>query len=589
MNAAHSRFNKDTCLVGHFKFQHNASGFGHIGFERKGSSQKDSLYSNSQEMAVSSNDTGSDHGQTEPEYSQGFKIGIILFLSIAAVVGFLGNGLVVGVILRAKKLKSVMNRFILHLAVSDMIVSVIAIPLFLFINFNDGLLNDGKSVTVCKIARFFQYLSPEASMTLLITIGWNRHQAVVHPLNIMTYRTANRLIMAAWIYALVVVSPSLYLTKLQQTAVDPVTNKSLTYCATIPATTTLNTVYVMFLGLFGYIIPLISLIALYGKIYKTVWRRKSGQLGDSRPVEAFIRSRKKVLKMFLTVILVFLLTWVPLFLYISAIETTIKSSSSHVDYARLVTYSLGLCNSVCNPFIYALFNAKFRAGCKEMCTVSFLKALRRKKSPVDANAAQSRTALEPPKHVWSRRGGFHGTKGEDKKKSEKKEKQETEKEKKVEESSTKTTPVGQIIGRRFRSLTDPTDAVPKDWTEAVHLVSFQKTLDSEQIVLHFPGRESPQTMNSQPCNRPNCVKFRDCIFGDDSESDSSADAPENHTSTESNGNVAEKVKDGYSILKNNQSSPFTTKRTRTLSEGHARDRSKRGFKKARIRSTPAVQ
>lgn len=404
----------------------------------------------------------------------------------------------------------------------------------------------------------------------------------------MTYRTANRLIMAAWIYALVVVSPSLYLTKLQQTAVDPVTNKSSTYCATIPTTTVINTVYVMFLGLFGYIIPLISLIALYGKIYKTVWRRKSGQLGDSRPVEAFIRSRKKVLKMFLTVILVFLSTWVPLFLYISAIETTIKSSSSHVDYARLITYSLGLCNSVCNPFIYALFNAKFRAGCKEMCTVSF-KALRRKKSPVDANAARSGPAQEPPKHVWSRRGGFHGTKGEDKKKPEKNEKQVTEKENKAEESSNKTTPVGQIIGRRFRSLTDIADAVPKDSTEAVHLVRFQKTSDTEQIVLHFPGSESPQTMNSRPCNRVNCVKFRDCVFGDDSESDSSADAPENRTSTDSNGKVAEKVKDGYSILKNDQSSPFTAKRARTLSEGHARGRTKRGFQKARIRSMPAVQ
>ena len=538
-------------------------------------------------MAVSSNDTGSDHGQTSEgfeKHNQGFKIGIILCLSVAAVVGFLGNGLVVGVIFRAKKLKSVMNRFILHLAVSDMIVSVIAIPLFLFINFNEGLNNDRKSVTVCKIARFFQYLSPEASMTLLITIGWNRHQAVVHPLNIMTYRTANRLIIAAWIYAVVVVSPSLYLTKLQQTPVDPVTNESLTYCATIPATTTLNKIYVMFLGLFGYIIPLASLIILYGKIYKTVWRRKSGQLGDSRPVEAFIRSRKKVLKMFITVILVFLLTWVPLLLYISAIETTIKSSSSHVDYVRLITYSLGLCNSVCNPFIYALFNAKFRAGCKEMCSVSF-KAFWQKKSPVNASAARPGPAQEGPKHVWSRRGGFHGTKGDDKNKSDRKSKESSEEENKTEDtctSSTETTSVGQKIGRRVRSLTDVTDGVPRDSTEAVHLVSFQKILDSEQIVLHFPGSESPQT-NSQPSLH--CVKFRDCVFDDGSESDSSVDTPEKRTPTDSNGKVTEKVRDGYNIFKNEQSSPFTAKRT--LSEGHAKDRAKRGFQKARTRSTPA--
>lgn len=535
-------------------------------------------------MASSINDTGSSYEQTGgiEKHTEGFKIGIILCLSVAAFVGFLGNGLVVGVILRAKKLKSVMNRFILHLAISDMIVSVLAIPLFLFINFNERMHDDTRSLTVCKFARFFQYLSPEASMTLLITIGWNRHQAVVHPLNMMTYRTANRLILAAWIYALVVVAPSLYLTKLQ-TVVDNSTNESLTYCATIPATTTSGLIYVMFLGLVGYIIPLASLIVLYGKIYRTVWRRRSGQLGDSRPVEAFIRSRKKVLKMFLTVIFVFLLTWLPLLIYISAIEWTIKSTSSHVDYVRLITYSLGLCNSVCNPFIYALFNAKFRAGCKEMFQVSF-KAFQRKRSP-GANAAPPRPGVEePPGAVLSRRGGFHGTKGDGEiKKAPKKKTKEKElkKEKESRRNSNKKEPVGQLI-RRFRSLTD-VDSVPKDSPETVQLVSFQRTVDSEGIVLHFPGIDSPQTMHSFTSNSEICVKF------EDSDNDSvNSDTHKNRDVTAANGKTAQKSKDGYTVLKEDfNSSPFAKKRTR--SEGHANDRNKQSFEETRIRSMPTKQ
>lgn len=467
------------------------------------------------------------HGQHNgfERHDKGFMIGIILFLSIASCVGFVGNGLVVAVILRAKKLKSVMNRFILHLAISDMIVSVLAIPLFLFINFNNGLTNDTTSLTVCKLARFFQYLSPEASMTLLITIGWNRHQAVVHPLKMMSYGTANKLIIAAWLYALLVVSPSLYLTKLGPVSVDPVTNQNLTYCATIPATTMSGLVYVMFLGLVGYILPLTSLLVLYGKIYKTVWRRKSAQLGESRPVEAFIRSRKKVLKMFLTVIFVFLVTWVPLLLYISAIEWTIKSTSSRKDYARLITYSLGLCNSICNPFIYALFNAKFRAGCKEMCSSSF-KTLWWKGGPTKSNTTvPAGGGRSPQPKVLSRRGGFHGSK----KNSEKKTADEPQ------GRSNKFFPgaVKQRITRRLRSMTDM-EEIARGSADAVQLVNFQRVgetaLETGDIVLHFP---SSVTLSSQTDidlsskNYESNVRFDDTnVFDDSTESEGKSKSPE---------------------------------------------------------------
>ena len=361
---------------------------------------------------------------------------------------------------------------------------------------------------------------------------------------------------------------------------DPSTNKSLTYCATIPATTLSGLVYVMFLGLVGYIIPLASLIILYGKIYKTVWRRKSGQLGDSRPVEAFIRSRKKVLKMFLTVIFVFLLTWLPLLLYISAIEWTIKSSSTHVDYVRLITYSLGLCNSVCNPFIYALFNAKFRAGCKEMFSI---KAFQRNKSLVDGNTASNAPPQAAQQGVLSRRGGFHGTKGEDKKKSEK-ETRELKKERKQQETCKNMTSMCQLIGRRLRTISD-VDTVPKDSIEAIHLVSFQRTVDSGEIVLNFPGSESPETTNSHFSKSANNIKFKDFFFNDSCDSDGS-DAQDNHKPAETKERATGKIKDGYSVLQDDHSSPFAARRVR--SEGYTNDKTRRGFGEARNRSMPAI-
>lgn len=522
-------------------------------------------------MATLSNNTNLSHERAGTQiHDEGFKIAIITCLSVASVVGLFGNGLVVAVILKAKKMRSVMNRFILHLAISDLIVSTVAIPLFLVINFKEGIGMKSYSRPICKVTRFFQYLSPEASMTLLITIGWNRHQAVVHPLNIMSYGTANKLILGSWVYALLVISPSLYLTELKDAPLAPYTNETFTYCATIP-TTISGLIYVMFLGLFGYLLPLVTLIVLYGKIYRTVWRRKSGQLGDSRPVEAFIRSRKKVLKMFLTVILVFLVTWLPLLIYISAIEWTVKSTTNHVDYVRLITYSLGLCNSICNPFIYALFNEKFRAGCKDMFAWSVNAVQRGKKSPRGENAAANAARrMQEPQNVFTRRGGFHGTKGDEKKKQNNSSKKEEEASKETSLSSSSS--VKKIIGRRLRSLTDVDAHKRCSSTEVIELVSYKKTVDPDQVFIEFP-QSSPKKPRAK--SGDSFVRFTN----------------EGFSTNVTNVSVTQKVeksKVGYNILSEDHCSPIAEKRARTKSDSYDYKKTKRGFPEQRILSVPAA-
>ena len=334
-------------------------------------------------------------------YRPWFKLTIITCLSVSAVLGFIGNAFVVAVIFRAKKLRSVMNRFVLHLAISDLIVCSLCIPLFMVVNFRfaaDTATSGTADLAKCKVTRFLQYLAPEASMTILITIGLNRHRAIVHPLHGMTYGTANKLITAAWSYALVVVAPSLYLTE-----VKPVhENSTALYCATIPGNL-LGRLYTVFLSAFGYLLPLAVLIILYGKICKTVWLRQKNNLGQTMPVKAHIQSRKKALKMFLTVILIFLVSWLPLLIYVGAIEST-NPAPSPFDYTRLVVYSIGLFNSVCNPFIYALFNPRFRSGCKDL--VRF-----RTKPPNPTPGTQMPNGNTPAhfKSAFHRRGGFRTT------------------------------------------------------------------------------------------------------------------------------------------------------------------------------------
>ncbi|XP_031552849.1 prolactin-releasing peptide receptor-like [Actinia tenebrosa] len=307
----------------------------------------------------------------DDNYSKEFVIGTVVCLTIAAFVGLIGNGLLVIMITKARKLQSVMNRFILHLAIGDLIVCVICIPLFLAINF---YFQKNNQEWICKLSRFLQYLAPQGSMMLLITIGINRHQAIVHPLRAMTYSTANRFIFGAWLYSLIVVSPSIYLTKVQH-HINPSTNITEPYCATIPVSTKPGLMYVLALAVLGYFIPLTTLVVLYTKISYAVWRRdnkNNTQMRTSRPAKAMMRSRKKVIKMFLTVIVVFVITWLPLIIYIGGLENYLYKTSPRISRVRLIVYSIGLSNSIYNPFIYSFFNKKFREGCKGIFRSSFL-------------------------------------------------------------------------------------------------------------------------------------------------------------------------------------------------------------------------
>ena len=342
-------------------------------------------------------------------YRPRFRLTIITCLSVSAVLGFTGNAFVVAVIFRAKKLRSVMNRFVLHLAISDLIVCSLCIPLFMVVNFRfaaDTATSGTADMAKCKMTRFLQYLAPEASMTILITIGLNRYRAIVHPLHGMTYGTANKLITAAWSYALVMVAPSLYLTE-----VKPVhENSTALYCATIPGNL-LGRLYTVFLGAFGYLLPLAVLIILYGKICKTVWLRQKNNLGHTMPVKAHIQSRKKALRMFLTVTLIFLVSWLPLLIYVGAIEFT-KPAPSPFDYTRLVVYSIGLFNSVLNPFIYALFNPRFRSGCKDLCkSVKLFRFRTKPPNPTPGTQMPNGNTPDQFRSAFHRRftGSFHTT------------------------------------------------------------------------------------------------------------------------------------------------------------------------------------
>lgn len=76
------------------------------------------------------------------------------------VSGLVGNGIVVAVItaLRRRREKSSVRLFLLHLAISDLMVCLLCIPLTIYINFHYPTEYHKRDHGMCKLSRFIQVL-----------------------------------------------------------------------------------------------------------------------------------------------------------------------------------------------------------------------------------------------------------------------------------------------------------------------------------------------------------------------------------------------------------------------------------------------
>ena len=107
-------------------------------------------------------------------------------------------------------------------------------------------------------------------------------------------------------------------------------------------------------------IPLAVLIISYRKIIKVIStrsRRLAASAGDiSSPkitnAKLLEKSRRRVLRVLVIVVICFVVCWLPFAVYFGLLVQHLREFPNVMDPVRLITYGLGISNSVCNPFIY---------------------------------------------------------------------------------------------------------------------------------------------------------------------------------------------------------------------------------------------
>lgn len=112
-----------------------------------------------------------------------------------------------------------------------------------------------------------------------------------------------------------------------------------------------------------YALPLTVIASLYSVIMMKLWRRQAPGQELSSNQENKDKTNRKVLKMLVTVVIVFALSWLPLYVRMFVMFAESVRYICGLPYAMdFVTLYLGHANSAVNPYIYVIFNENYRRG-----------------------------------------------------------------------------------------------------------------------------------------------------------------------------------------------------------------------------------
>ncbi|ELK17293.1 Neuromedin-U receptor 2 [Pteropus alecto] len=302
-----------------------------------------------------------------------------LFLPVTAVyslifvVGVTGNLLVCLVILRHQTMKTPTNYYLFSLAVSDLLVLLLGMPLEVYEMWRNYPFLFGPLGCYFKTALFETVCF--TSILSITTVSVERYVAILHPFRAKlesTRRRALRILGIVWGFS--------FLFSLPNTSIHGIKLHYFPNGSLVPGSATCTIIKPMWIYNFiiqvtsflFYILPMTVISVLY---YLMGLRLKKGQLLEADEVTANIQrpSRKSVTKMLFVLVLVFAICWTPFHidrLFFSFVEEWNESLAAVFNLIHVVSGVFFYLSSAVNPIIYNLLSHRFRAAFRNVISPS---------------------------------------------------------------------------------------------------------------------------------------------------------------------------------------------------------------------------
>lgn len=270
-----------------------------------------------------------------------------IFSGFLALMNFMGNSLVCFVIVGNKSMRTPLNFLLLNLAVADILVGVLVLPVHVFASLYQRPRGLGGQI-FCKIisSENISYMCGSVSEFTLVFIAYERYQAVVHPLKVRERITKLKtlvFIVLTWIVSFGVIVSWFFWIELDED------NK----CDVKPQLKNIEKSTGDFLGLTSFAGSLLAMCFFYGRVLLTLRKTQLNNPIDRHQLAAN-RVKNRVVSMLCTVTILFALCWG------SYIVVHLLNGFDYGTPASKISWLLIVFNSSINGFLYALFSDQFK-------------------------------------------------------------------------------------------------------------------------------------------------------------------------------------------------------------------------------------
>lgn len=303
------------------------------------------------------NDTEHNHKSWDEKKAE---LHVILLCSVVLVLAAIivaGNSLVIASVISNRRLQSKTSAFITSLAVCDLIIGLVLMPLIVVSNTLGPAVQNG--LDYCHVTISVAIMLMFNSVANLGAVTFDRFLAVVVPLrykSIMTKRVIVPIIAFVWIFSTVFgFIPFMG----WRTVVKPKPGSGL-FCQ-VPLN--LAPGYIITVCVVGFL-PSIFVLVAYLKILQTAYLHEvriaaaiNSVLRNQTELKLNMIKEMKAAKMVALVLGAFIISWAPLYI-IMIVDIAMKNAVNSYIYAGGVIFAT--LNSALNPVIYASMNSEFR-------------------------------------------------------------------------------------------------------------------------------------------------------------------------------------------------------------------------------------
>lgn len=282
------------------------------------------------------------------------RVFLPIVYGLSLVVGLTGNALVVAVYAYSKRLRTLMDTFVVHLAVADLLL-LLTLPFWAAAAVQGWELGE----VLCKIVTALYTINFTCSMLLLACISLDRYLSLFPQLKdrflgrIFKRNSSAKLCLVVWVVSFCLGIPDLVLSTVKVLPNRKVCMAMYPSSMAIQARVSMEVIEV----LLSFLVPLLMMLYCYFHVIRKLFELPPETRGK----------RWTTIRVLLAVVGVFVLTQFPYNVVkfcrvLDVIHTLISNcqTSKALDQAAQITESLALSHCSLNPVLYVFIGSSFR-------------------------------------------------------------------------------------------------------------------------------------------------------------------------------------------------------------------------------------